>query len=357
MTDDRPTDLRPTDLQPADLQRGGLRFAGIGSALPANVVTNHKLSESMDTSDDWIRERTGITSRRLGSTTSELSIAAARAAIAQSGIDTADISQVILATTTPDYQMPGTAPAVAHALGLECGAFDVQAVCSGWVYGMVVANGLLLQGLDNVLLIGADAMDVLTDYTDRGTGILFGNGAGAAVLQRNTDAKGELLGWDLGSNGKHVKILYSEHGKTMSMDGKEVFRQAVTVMQRSTRAALDMAGLTVDDIDFVVPHQANVRIVEAAWKRLGFSMEQTGLVLDHTGNTSSASIPLAMAEAVADGRIADGKIVLFLGFGAGMTWGANIMRWHGPSEPTTTLVVEVPVAADTAKIEGEAPAS
>ncbi|MEZ5379114.1 MAG: beta-ketoacyl-ACP synthase III [Acidimicrobiales bacterium] len=335
----------------------GLRFAGIGTALPANVVTNDKLSEQMDTSDEWIRERTGIGSRRLGSTTSELAIAAARAAIEQSGIDQATISQVILATTTPDYIMPGTAPAVAHALGLECGAFDVQAVCSGWVYGMVVANGMLLQGLDNVLLIGADAMEQITDYTDRGTGILFGNGAGAAILQRNPSASGELLGWDLGSNGKHVHILYSEHGKTMSMDGKEVFRQAVTVMQRSTRAALDMAGLDIDDVDFVIPHQANVRIVEAAWKRLGFSMDQTGLVLDHTGNTSSASIPLALGEAVADGRITDGKIVLFLGFGAGMTWGANVLRWHGPSDPATTQHIEVPVAGDTAKITGAAPAS
>ncbi len=335
----------------------GLRFVGLGAALPANVVTNDKLSEQMDTSDQWIRERTGITSRRLGSTTSELALAAARAAIEQSAIDPASISQVILATTTPDYIMPGTAPAVAHALGLECGAFDLQAVCSGWVYGMVVANGMLHQGLDNVLLIGADAMDQITDYTDRGTGILFGNGAGAAILQRNAEARGELLGWDLGSNGKHVHILYSEHGKTMSMDGKEVFRQAVTVMQRSARAALDMAGLDVDDVDFVIPHQANVRIVEAAWKRLGFSMEQTGLVLDHTGNTSSASIPLALAEAVADGRIGDDDIVLFLGFGAGMTWGANVVRWHGPTNPSATRVVEVPVATDSAKITGEAPPS
>lgn len=331
----------------------GLRFAGIGTALPANIVTNDRLSEVMDTSDAWIRERTGITSRRLGSSTSALALAAAQAAIAQSGIDPASIGQVVLATTTPDYQMPGTAPVVAHALGLECGAFDVQAVCSGWVYGIVVANGLLLQGVDNVLLIGADAMDQITDYTDRGTGILFGNGAGAAILQRNAEATGELLGWDLGSNGKHEKILYAAHAETMHMDGKEVFRQAVTVMQRSTLAALESANLTIDDIDFVVPHQANVRIVDAAWKRLGFSMERTGLVLDHTGNTSSASIPLAMSEAVADGRIRDGKIVLFLGFGAGMTWGANIIRWHGPSNTDDTTHVEVPVDPAAVKIRGD----
>jgi 3-oxoacyl-[acyl-carrier-protein] synthase-3 len=261
----------------------GLRFAGIGSALPANSVTNVDLSANMETSDEWIRERTGIGERRLGSTTSELAIAAARLALAQSGVDAADIGQVILATTTPDYIMPGTAPVVAYELGIECGAFDVQAVCSGWVYGMVIANGFLHQGVDNVLLIGADTMERITDYGDRGTGILFGNGAGAAVLQRNDPERGALLGWDLGSNGDHVHILYREHGKTMSMDGKEVFRQAVTVMQRSAHAALDMAGLEVSDIDFVIPHQANVRIVEAAWKRLGDSparQEFTRRVLD-----------------------------------------------------------------------------
>ncbi len=321
----------------------GLRFAGLGTALPDNIVTNDHLTASMDTSHEWIRERTGITSRRLGGTTSELAIAASRLAVAQSGVSPLDIGQVVLATTTPDYIMPGTAPAVAEALGADCGAFDVQAVCSGWVYGMIVANGLLLQGVDNVLLIGADTMDRITDYTDRGTGILFGNGAGAAVLQRNDTARGELLGWDLGSNGRHIQILYSEHGKTMSMDGKEVFRQAVTVMTKSANAAMAMAGLGVADIDFVIPHQANVRIVEAAWKRLGFSMEQTGLVLDYTGNTSSASIPLALGEAVADGRVRDGKIVMFLGFGAGMTWGANIVRWHGPDAPETTSMATVAV--------------
>lgn len=344
----------------------GLRFAGLGSALPANLVSNDDLSATMVTSDEWIRERTGISQRRLGSTTSELAIAAARLAVEQSGVAPADIGQVILATTTPDYIMPGTAPAVAHALGIECGAFDVQAVCSGWVYGLVVANGFLLQGVDNVLLIGADTMEQITDYTDRGTGILFANGAAAAVLQREPTPSdsatidgaapgvvpGELLGWDLGSNGKHVHILYSEHGKTMSMDGKEVFRQAVTVMQRSARAASAMAGLSLDEIDFVIPHQANLRIVEAAWRKLGFSMERTGLVLDHTGNTSSASIPLALGEAVADGRIVDGSIVMFLGFGAGMTWGANIVRWHGPDHPSTTSVDYVPVT--NAKVTGSA---
>lgn len=323
---------------------------GLGAATPDNVVTNAHLSALMDTNDEWIQARTGIAARRLGSTTSELAIASARAAVEQAGIDPHRIDQIVLATTTPDYIMPGTAPAVAAALDIQCGAFDVQAVCSGWTYAMVVANGLLHQGMETVLVIGADCMEQITDYHDRGTGILFGNGAAAAVVQRHTAAQGELLGFDLGSNGVHTHILYSEHGQTMHMDGKEVFRQAVTVMERSTRAALDRAGLSVSDIDHVFPHQANLRIIEAAWKRLGFSLEQTGLVLDRTGNTSSASVPLALIDAVQRGVVADGDHLLFLGFGAGMTWGSNIVRWHGPDTPRSTRWIDVPVTE--AKVMG-----
>ncbi len=329
------------------LPRFGLHFRGLGAALPDRVVTNDDLQAGMDTSDEWIRERTGISARRLGSTTSQLAVAAGAAALRQAGIDPTDptsdrIDQVVLATTTPDYEMPGTAPTVAHQLGLDCGAFDVQAVCSGWVYGLVTAHGLLAQGLDRVLLIGADTMESITEYTERGTGILFGNGAGAAVLERtDTPSAGQLLGWDLGADGRHTHILFTEHGKSMQMDGREVFRQAVQVMQRSTLAALERAGMSIEDVDYVFPHQANVRIVEAAWKRLGFSLDRTGLVLDQTGNTSSASIPLALVDAVQQGRVTDGDVVLFLGFGAGMTWGANLVRWHGPSDAVGTERVEV----------------
>ncbi len=308
-----------------------INLAGIGIALPDKRLHNNDLTAWMDTSDEWIFERTGIRERRLGGTTSGLSIEAARAALADAQVDASTIDQVILATTSPDYMLPGTAPAVAHELGLTCGAFDLQAACSGWVYGLVVANGLIQQGMNRILVIGAETLERMTDYHDRGTGILFGNGAGAAIVDRDTTGAGRLLSWDLGSNGKHIHILYSEHGGKMKMDGREVFRQAVTVMQESATASLERAGLTVDDIDLVIPHQANVRIVEAAWKRIGFSMEKTAMVLEHTGNTSAASIPLALHDALANDRIAKGDKVLFLGFGAGMTWASAIVEWNGTS--------------------------
>ncbi len=306
----------------------GFTIEGLGSYLPPGVLTNEDLARDyMDTTDQWIRERTGIGQRHIGGTTSELSIEAGRRAMADAGVGPDDIDQLLLATTSPDYICPGTAPAVAHGLGLDCGALDVQAACSGWVYGLVMANGLLLQGEQRVLVIGAEALDQITDYTDRGTGILFGNGAGAAVVSGSDAGGAELLAWDLGANGKYVDILYAEHGGKLQMDGKEVFRQAVTAIVRSTTATLERAGLTTDDIDFVIPHQANVRIVEAAWKKLGFSMEQTGMVLEETGNTSGASIPLALHSARDDGRIKPGSTVLLLGFGAGMTWASALLRW------------------------------
>jgi 3-oxoacyl-[acyl-carrier-protein] synthase-3 len=307
----------------------GLKITGVGAALPDKVLSNEDLTVWMDTSDQWIRERTGIGERRIGGSTSGLSIEAANKALAAAGAEPSSIDQIILATTTPDYILPGTAPAVAQELGTLAGAFDLQAACSGWVYGLVVANGLLAQGMDRILLIGAETLDRITDYHDRGTGILFGNGAGAAVVERvdPSAGAGSLLSWDLGSNGEYVHILYSEHDDVMKMDGKEVFRQAVTVMQRSANAAMAKAGLTADDIDLIIPHQANVRIVEAAWKKLGFSMDDTVMVLEHTGNTSAASIPLALDHALSTGRIDPGDKVMFLGFGAGMTWACAIVEW------------------------------
>lgn len=308
----------------------GLKITGVGAALPDKVLTNDDLTAWMDTSDEWIRERTGIGERRIGGSTSGLSTEAAQKALAAAGVDAADIDQVILATTSPDHICPGTAPAVARELGILAGAFDVQAACSGWVYGLVVANGLLLQGMDRILVIGAESLDRITDYHDRGTGILFGNGAGAAVVERDETGAGQLLGWDLGSNGNFVHILYANHGDVLQMDGKEVFRQAVTVMHRSATASMEVAGLTAADIDLIVPHQANIRIVEAAWRKLGFSMDRTAMVLERTGNTSAASIPLALDDALQAGRIAPGDTVMFLGFGAGMTWASAIVRWGGP---------------------------
>ncbi|MGI9599418.1 MAG: beta-ketoacyl-ACP synthase III [Acidimicrobiales bacterium] len=305
----------------------GFKIAGVGAALPEKVLTNEDLTAWMDTTDEWIRERTGIEERRIGGSTSGLSTEAAQLALADAGVDPGDIDQVILATTSPDHICPGTAPAVARELGILAGAFDLQAACSGWVYGLVMANGLLMQGMDRILVIGAESLDRITDYHDRGTGILFGNGAGAAVVEKTDSGTGQLLSWDLGSNGNYVHILYADHGDVLQMDGKEVFRQAVTVMQRSANASMEKAGLTADDIDLIVPHQANIRIVESAWKKLGFSMDKTAMVLARTGNTSAASIPLALDDALNAGRIKDGDNVLFLGFGAGMTWASAIVRW------------------------------
>lgn len=304
----------------------GLKITGVGSALPEKVLTNEDLTAWMDTSDEWIRERTGISQRHIGGTTTGLAIEAAEAAMAEAGCVPDDIDHVVLATTSPDQACPATATAVASSLGLSCGGFDLQAVCSGWVYGLVVVNGLIGQGMRKVLLIGAETLDRITDYNDRGTGILFGNGAGAAVVEADPTNSGQLLSWHLGANGDLGHILYVDHGKKFKMDGREVFRQAVTVLQSSANIALENAGVKAEDIDLIVPHQANVRIVEAAWKKLGFSMEKTAMVLEKTGNTSAASIPLAYDSALQDNRVSPGNLVLFLGFGAGMTWASALIR-------------------------------
>lgn len=306
----------------------GLTFSGVGSALPEKVLTNNDLKEFMDTSDEWIKERTGISERRVGGSTKELGLEAARKAIEDSGISAENIQQVILATTTPEQTCPGTAPSIATELGITGGAFDVQAACSGWVYGLVIANGFIQQGVNNILLIGAEALDKITDFTDRGTGILFANGAGAAVLSSDTKNNGELLAWDLAADGKYGKILYADHGENFYMDGKEVFRQAVTVIQDTANKVMQKAGVSAEDINLVIPHQANIRIIELAWKKLGFSMDRTEMILEKTGNTSAASIPIALDSAVKANKIKEGDLVLFIGFGAGMTWGSALVRWN-----------------------------
>lgn len=305
----------------------GIKITGIGAALPDKVLTNNDLTAWMDTTDEWIRERTGIGERRIGGSTSGLATEAAQRALSDAGMAADDIDLLVLATTSPDHICPATAPAVARELGLNCGAFDVGAVCSGFVYALVVANGFLTQGMDRVLVIGAESLDRITDYHDRGTGILFGNGAGAAVVERDDTGKGQLLGWDLGSNGNYVHILYADHGDVLQMDGKEVFRQAVSVIQKTCKATMEQAGVTADDIDLVIPHQANIRIVESAWKKLGFDMDKTAMVLEKTGNTSAASIPLALDDAYRQGRVNPGDLVLLCGFGAGMTWASALVRW------------------------------
>ncbi len=309
----------------------GFRMSGVGSALPEKVLTNVDLQAWMDTTDEWIRERTGIGQRHIGSTTTELATIASQRAMDAAGVGPDDIDLLLLATTSPEHICPGTAPAVARELGLDCGALDIQAACSGWVYGLTIANGFLMQGMKRILVVGAEALDKITDYHDRGTGILFGNGGGAAVIEADPSGTGELLGWDLGADGNYVHILYAEHGDVLKMDGKEVFRQAVTAIQRTVKNTMAMAGddYSLDDIALIVPHQANIRIVESAWKKLGLSMDKTAMILEDTGNTSGATIPMALHDSLVKDRVKNGDLVLFVGFGAGMTWGSVLVRWNG----------------------------
>ncbi|MFW2380421.1 MAG: beta-ketoacyl-ACP synthase III [Acidimicrobiales bacterium] len=307
----------------------GFRLSGVGAALPEKVLTNVDLEAWMDTTDAWIRERTGIAQRHIGSTTTELAALASQRAMDAAGVGPDDIDLLLLATTSPEHICPGTAPAVARELGLDCGALDIQAACSGWVYGLTIANGFLLQGMKRILVVGAEALDKITDYHDRGTGILFGNGGGAAVVEADPSGVGELLGWDLGADGNYVHILYAEHGDVLKMDGKEVFRQAVKAIQRTVTNTMEMAGIGLEEVALIVPHQANIRIVESAWKKLGLSMDDTAMILEDTGNTSGATIPMALHDALVKDRIRNGDLVLFVGFGAGMTWGSTLVRWNG----------------------------
>jgi 3-oxoacyl-[acyl-carrier-protein] synthase-3 len=294
------------------------------------VLTNDDLAGMMDTSDEWIRERTGIESRHVGGTTAGLSVESARKAIEMSRVDPASIDALILATTTPDRTVPATGPTVQHELGLRCGAFDVNAACSGFMYGLVLGHGLITMGADKVLVIGTDTLARITDWTDRGTAILFADGSGSVVLEK-VDGPGQLLGWDLDADGAAERFLYAEVGGYLHMDGREVFRRAVRIMVDSGQKAMAHAGVTADDITMVVPHQANIRIIEAACQRLGVPMDRTATVLKHTGNTSSASIPLALVDALDAGRIKDGDLVLLVGFGAGMTAASAVLRWRGGS--------------------------
>jgi 3-oxoacyl-[acyl-carrier-protein] synthase-3 len=281
-----------------------------------------------DTNDDWIVERTGIRERRVGGTTVGLSIESGRQALEMAGVDLAEIDGLILATTTPDRAVPASAAAVQNELGLRCGAFDVNAACSGFVYGLVAGHGMIAMGARKVLVIGTDTLARITDWTDRNTAILFADGSGAVVLEC-VDGAGQLLGWDLDADGSAERFLYSDHGGFIQMEGKEVFRRAVRIMVDSATKSMQHAGVTADDIALVVPHQANIRIIEAACDRLGIPMERAATVLHYTGNTSSASIPLAMVDALDAGRVKRGDLVLLVGFGAGMTAASALLQWGG----------------------------
>jgi len=305
----------------------GAKIIGWGTALPGKVVTNEDLSKTMDTSDEWIRERTGIERRHIGGSTASLSIESGRKAIEMAGVDPLSIDALVLSTTTPDRTVPATSAAVQHGLGLRCGAFDVNAACSGFVYALITGHGLVAMGMRRILVIGTDTLSRITDWTDRNTAILFADGSGAAVIEATT-GPGQLLGWDFDADGSLEELLYAEIGGTLHMEGKEVFRRAVRIMVDSAEKSIKAAGLTTNEISLVVPHQANIRIIEAACKRLDISMDKAAIVLHETGNTSSASIPLALFDAVDNSRVKTGDNILLVGFGAGMTAASAVIKWN-----------------------------
>lgn len=305
----------------------GAVISGWGTALPEKVLTNHELAETMDTSDEWIVARTGIRERRIGGSTVGLAVDAGRQALEMAGLDPLRLDAIVLATTSPDKQW-GNAASVQHELGARCGAFDVNAACSGFMYGLVTAHGLVSMGADRVLVIGSETLSRIVDWDDRATAPLFADGAGAVVIE-SCDGAGQLLGWDLDADGSAMPILYAEVGGTIKMEGKEVFRRAVRIMVDSAEKSMRHAGVTADEIALIVPHQANVRIIDAACERLGIPMERAAVVLDRTGNTSSASIPLALADALDNGRVNNGDLVLMVGFGGGMTAASCVLRWGG----------------------------
>ena len=304
----------------------GVRFTGWGIGLPEKIVTNDDLSKTLDTSDEWISERTGIRERRIGSSTRELGVLAATEAMRNTGVSPSDIDVLILATTTPERMAPATAPMIANDLGMNCMAMDLNAACSGFMYGVRTAQGLLETGAKRILLIGAEHLSGWVDWSDRNTAVLLGDGGGAAVLEYDENVN-EILSFVLGSDGASADILTAPHEGFFYMDGPEVFRRAVRVVVDSAEKAMALAGVSAEQISLVVPHQANIRIIQAVCQRLGIDMERAVITLDRYGNTSSASIPLAYYDALKNGRVKSGEYALMTGFGAGMTWASAVMKW------------------------------
>ena len=316
---------------------------GFGTALPKRVLTNAELESMVDTSDEWIVQRTGIRQRYIageGETTASLGEAAARAALDKAGLTAADIDLIIVATSTPDNTFPATAVNIQNRLGMHHGfAFDVQAVCSGFVYAVATADAYIRGGLARrVLVIGAETFSRILDWTDRTTCVLFGDGAGAIVLEvqdgKGTTADRGVLTAQLRSDGAHREKLYVDGGPSttgtvghLRMEGREVFKHAVGMITDVIVSAFDATGFTADDIDWLVPHQANKRIIDGSARKLGIPLEKVVVTVDLHGNTSAASIPLALATAAGDGRIKEGDLVLLEAMGGGFTWGAVLLRW------------------------------
>jgi 3-oxoacyl-[acyl-carrier-protein] synthase-3 len=317
------------------------RIAGTGSYLPEKVVTNKDLEKTMDTSDEWIRERTGIRRRHIAADTercSDMALAAARQAMDMADIDAADLDLIIVGTVTPDKVFPSTACIIQRRLGIHgCPAFDVQAACSGFIYALDLANRQIQTGAaTTALVIGSEILSRLTDWEDRSTAVLFGDGAGAVVLQASEEPG--IISTHIHSDGQYEELLHVPEGigsdgvtrtdgDFIHMDGNAVFRRAVATLGSIARETLANNGVDKHDIDWLVPHQANLRIISAAAKKLDLSMDHVVVTVDEHANTSSASIPLALNAAVRDGRIQRGQLLLFEAFGAGFTWGSALVRF------------------------------
>jgi 3-oxoacyl-[acyl-carrier-protein] synthase III len=340
----------------------GVTITGTGMYVPERVLTNAELEKLVDTSNEWILERTGIIERRIAAdhqASSDLAVEAARRAMAMAKVEPSQIDQILVATTTPDRYLPSCACTVQAKLGAtRAAAYDVFAACTGFVYGMGLARGQVATGMaDTVLVIGVEMLSRIVDYTDRNTCVLFGDGAGAAIFQacdlqegilgvsmRSDGALGDLLEIPAGGTAmpaSHASV--DAHGHFIRMKGKELFKVAVRSMEESLRDSLEQAGLAPSDLDLVIPHQANLRIIDALRERLGVPADRVIVNIQRYGNTSSASIPISLDEVVRSGRVKPGDRIGFVGFGGGITWGASVMRW--------TLPVPVPAPAAVAAVE------
>jgi 3-oxoacyl-[acyl-carrier-protein] synthase-3 len=324
---------------------GAISITGIGAYAPDHVITNDDLSKLMDTSDEWIVERTGIRERRVAAddqALSDLALPAARDALEQAGLDAGTVDLIIVATVTPDMAFPSAGAIIADELGSpDAAAYDLSAGCTGFMYAVAQGYGMVAAGLArHALVVGGDVLSRILDWSDRGTAVLFGDGAGAVVIERVSE--GGFLGFELGADGSGGSELYlpaggsrapasaetvAERKHFVQMNGREVFKFATRVLVSSAEKVLVECGKTVDDVDVYIPHQANVRIIEHAAEKLGIPREKIVINVERYGNTSSGSIPLALAEAQADGRLRDGALVLMTGMGAGLTWGSGLIEW------------------------------
>ncbi len=303
---------------------------GIGRYVPERVMTNADLEKMVDTSDEWIRTRTGIEERRIAENdmdTSHMAERAGKEALRDAGLDAGDIDLILVATVTGDYGFPSVACLIQERLGaVNAVAMDISAACAGFIYGMITAKQYIdTNTYKNVLVIGVEKLSKITDWEDRNTAVLFGDGAGAAIIAPVDDDKG-ILSFDMGSDGSGAKYLY-QNGDHLYMNGREVFKFAVRQMPESSLKVVEKAGLKKEDVDFLIPHQANIRIMEAARERLGLPQEKMASTVAKYGNTSSSSIPIALVEARESGKVKDGDVLVLVGFGGGLTWGAVALRW------------------------------